>query len=203
MEHWGTNQDYVSSAIHTPSSFGATVNYGGRILANVSNEFHTYSVVWSPEKIEFSVDGAVHYTYNPEIKNDDTWPFYLDQYLLLNIAILPSIAPNFTSSAMEIDYVRVYQESTTSTDDLQDITTHSIYPNPFTHELNISTNQTTTTGNTIVNIYDLKGVLVGQQQVALNNGVFKLNQLGKLASGVYSVQYQINGTSYSHKVVKQ
>ena len=24
MEHWGSNQDYVSSAIHSPSSYGNT-----------------------------------------------------------------------------------------------------------------------------------------------------------------------------------
>jgi beta-glucanase (GH16 family) len=29
MEHWGDNQNYVSSAMHTPSSFGGTVNVGG------------------------------------------------------------------------------------------------------------------------------------------------------------------------------
>ena len=28
MEHWGNNQNYVQSAMHTPSSFGGTVNLG-------------------------------------------------------------------------------------------------------------------------------------------------------------------------------
>ncbi|HKK38661.1 MAG TPA: glycoside hydrolase family 16 protein, partial [Cryomorphaceae bacterium] len=28
MEHWGNNQNVVSAALHTPSSFGATENYG-------------------------------------------------------------------------------------------------------------------------------------------------------------------------------
>jgi|AntRauTorckE5430_2_1112549.scaffolds.fasta_scaffold06948_1 beta-glucanase (GH16 family) len=111
MEHWGDNQNFVQSALHTPSSFGDTFNKGGQNIATVSSDFHTYTMVWTPEEIAFSVNGVVHYTYNPPIKNSDTWPFDADQYLLLNIAIQPSIFPSFSSSAMEVDYIRVYQES--------------------------------------------------------------------------------------------
>lgn len=109
MEHWGSNQNYVSSAMHTPSSSGGTINHGGQSIATVSSQFHLYSLEWTPEKMVFSVDGNVHYTYNPVDKNSDTWPFNADQYLLLNIAIEPSIASSFVESAMEIDYVRIYQ----------------------------------------------------------------------------------------------
>jgi hypothetical protein len=109
MEHWGNNQNYVQSAMHTPSSFGGTVNIGGQIIATASSEFHIYTLDWTSEKMTFSVDGVVHYVYNPAVKNANTWPFNDPQYLLLNVAIEPSISPNFTQSAMEIDYVRVYQ----------------------------------------------------------------------------------------------
>ena len=30
MEHWGSNQNYVQSATHTPSSYGGTVNHGDK-----------------------------------------------------------------------------------------------------------------------------------------------------------------------------
>ena len=109
MEHWGSNQNYVSSAMHTPSSSGGTINHGGQSIATVSSQFHLYSLEWTPEKMIFSVDGNVHYTYNPVEKNSNTWPFNADQYLLLNIAIESSIASSFVESAMEIDYVRIYQ----------------------------------------------------------------------------------------------
>ncbi|HKL02086.1 MAG TPA: glycoside hydrolase family 16 protein, partial [Cryomorphaceae bacterium] len=36
MEHWGTNQNYVQAALHTPSSFGGTENHGGIELPDVS-----------------------------------------------------------------------------------------------------------------------------------------------------------------------
>lgn len=109
MEHWGSNQNYVQSALHTPSSSGNTQNHGGRRISTVSSEFHVYKLEWTADKMTFSVDDYVHYIYNPSAKNASTWPFNAQQYLLLNIAIEPSIASSFTSSAMEIDYIRIYQ----------------------------------------------------------------------------------------------
>ncbi len=105
----GSNQNFIQSAMHTPSSHGATVNHGGRTISTVSSEFHVYKLEWTPEKMTFSVDDYVHYIYNPQVKDASTWPFNSDQYLLLNVAIQSSIASGFTSSAMEIDYIRVYQ----------------------------------------------------------------------------------------------
>jgi len=109
MEHWGSNQNFVQSAMHTPSSHGGTINHGGQSIATVSSQFHIYAVEWTSEKMVFSVDDVVHYTYNPPTKDSSTWPFDADQYILLNIAVEPSIAGSFVQSAMEIDYVRVYQ----------------------------------------------------------------------------------------------
>ena len=88
MEHWGSNQNYVQSAIHTPSSHGGTVNLGGQYINTATTQFHIYTIDWSEEKMVFSVDGNVHYTYNPATKNSDTWPFDAKMYLLLNIAIV-------------------------------------------------------------------------------------------------------------------
>lgn len=130
MEHWGSNQDYVSSAIHTPSSFGGTVNNGGRMLPNASTNFHDYEMIWTPDYIEFRVDGVTHYTYEPEVKNSSTWPFDANQYLLLNVAILPSISPLFTESSLEIDYVRVYQAEALSTTTPELQANIKLYPNP-------------------------------------------------------------------------
>ena len=109
MEHWGNNQNYVQSAMHTPSSFGGTVNLGGQTIATASSDFHIYTLEWTAQKMVFSVDGVVHYTYNPTVKDATTWPFDAPQYILLNVAMQPSIDPSFIQSSMEIDYVRVYQ----------------------------------------------------------------------------------------------
>ena len=58
----------------------------------------------------FSVDGVEHYTYNPSTKNACEWPYDAEQYFLLNIAIEQGGA-DITETAMEIDYIRVYQNA--------------------------------------------------------------------------------------------
>ncbi len=130
MEHWGTNQDYVSSAIHTPSSHGGTQNVGGRTVSDVSNSFHVYALEWTEDKMVFSIDSVEHYTYEPAVKDMDTWPFDADQYILLNVAILPSIDANFTESAMVVDYVRVYQEPDPVGVETGAAPEFRLYPNP-------------------------------------------------------------------------
>lgn len=114
MEHWGGNQNYVQSALHTPSSYGGTSNVGGQYISNASTQFNVYTLEWTPEQMIFSVNGYVHYTYNPNPQNSETWPFDAPQYLLMNIAIESSITSSFTETEMEIDYVRVYEASTLS-----------------------------------------------------------------------------------------
>lgn len=111
--------NYIQSALHTPSSFGNTVNIGGTIANNLGNDFHIYSMNWSPYEISFLLDGVVFYTYNPAVKNASNWPFNQEQYLLLNIAmggVAGTIPSNFTQATMEIDYVRVYQNTLVDTE---------------------------------------------------------------------------------------
>jgi beta-glucanase (GH16 family) len=111
--------NYIQSAMHTPSSFGNTVDIGGVVVGdNIANNYHIYSMNWSPNQISFLLDGVVYYTYNPAVKNVSTWPFDKEQYFLLNIAmggIAGPIDPSFTQTAMDIDYIRVYQNITPDT----------------------------------------------------------------------------------------
>jgi len=134
MEHWGANQNYVQSALHTPSSYGGTSNVGGQYISNASTQFNVYTLEWTPEEMIFSINGYVHYTYNPNPQNSETWPFDAPQYLLLNIAIESSITSSFTETEMEIDYVRVFEASTLS-NQAETVPDHlsllQNYPNPF------------------------------------------------------------------------
>ncbi|SHI94480.1 glycoside hydrolase family 16 protein [Algibacter luteus] len=110
LEHWGKNQDYVSSAVHNGSGYGSDVkNIGGQNIKGASTKFHNYVLEWSKDKMIFSIDGVEHYKYQPTIKNSDTWPYDSDYYIILNIAIEPDIDPNFVESPMVVDYIRVYQ----------------------------------------------------------------------------------------------
>jgi beta-glucanase (GH16 family) len=106
--------DYVQSTLHTPSSNGNSVNHGSAIASDLQNSYHVYSMNWSPNQISFLLDGVVYYTYNPSVKNADTWPFDKEQYLLLNVAmggIAGNIPSNFNQASMQVDYVRVYQNT--------------------------------------------------------------------------------------------
>lgn len=110
--------NYVQSTLHTPSSYGNSVNSGGTIASDLANNYHVYSINWSPFQISFLLDNVVYYTYNPAVKNGSTWPFDKEQYLILNIAmggIAGNISPSFTQAAMLIDYVRVYQNTVVDT----------------------------------------------------------------------------------------
>lgn len=195
MEHGLGPTNHVSSAIHTPSSFGATVNYDSFILNDVANNFHVYSVNWSPNQITFLIDGVGFYTYNPANKNPDTWPFDLDQYLILNIAMggaAGSIDPNFIESRMIIDYVRVYQ-NLLDTNEL-DINQISIYPNPSSNYLNIESK----TSIDHLEIFNSMGQLV----LKVNHNKNQIVNIGNLNNGVYFLKiYSGNKTGTKKFVV--
>ena len=184
MEHWGYNQNYVSSAMHTPSSFGNTSDKGTQYVAGASTGFHTYALEWSDEKMVFSVDSIIHYTYEPSVQSPNTWPFDAPQYLLLNIAIQSSIDSSFTSSPMIVDYVRVYQSTSIGVTETS-VEASKFYPNPtngtarINHNLqNATLTISAATGVHILNIPDY--------QSGTN---FEVNDL---ASGWYT--YTIQGT---------
>jgi len=181
MEHWGSNQNYILSATHTPSSYGGTVNAGGRYIDNVSNQFHLYSLDWDEDKLTFAVDNQIHYVYEPSQQNWETWPFDLNQYLLLNVAILPEIIPTgFTQDAMEIDYVRVYQNN------LNDVSLDTadkikIAPIPTNDIIRISGIKT----STIYSILDYSGIILKKGLLNSNNHSINLTDL---STGMYFLQ---------------
>lgn len=197
IEHWGANQDYVASALHNRSSFANTVNKGGRNIQNASTEFHIYTLEWSATKMVFSVDGIQHYTYNPENKNIENWPYDAPQYLLFNVAILPNIAANFTESAMEIDYVRVYQESTASLFEVDNLIDVSVYPNPVRDKLTIK----------IPNLENVsKAVLysiTGKKLYTFNqNSRIETHDVSFLKTGIYLLKLEMNSDSKFIKIIK-
>lgn len=123
MEHVGKNHGVVHSSLHTPSSCGATVNTKTIKIAGVDTEFHEYEANWTKDKIEFSIDGNLFYTYEPPQKNSATWPFDQPFFIIINVAIgggfgsdpqyesdglKNGIDPSLTSARMEVDYIRIY-----------------------------------------------------------------------------------------------
>ena len=201
MEHWGNNQNYIQSAMHTPSSFGATLNLGGRTVSTASSAFHVYALEWSADKMVFSVDSIVHYTYNPSDKNASTWPFDSEQYLLMNVAIQNNISSNFSQSAMEVDYVRVYQETTSSVQSAYKSPSVKLYPNPFNHILTISVDANDME-DVEIEVQSLEGQVVYSTMVNLVDEKIEINGLEHLPSGIYFLRYTIEGVPMVVKAVK-
>tara|TARA_R110002073_G_scaffold145532_2_gene297650 strand:- start:14732 stop:16357 length:1626 start_codon:yes stop_codon:yes gene_type:complete len=197
IEHWGENQDFVQSAMHTPSSFGGTVNKGGRAIVGASTQFHIYTLEWSSEKMVFSVDGIVHYTYNPSTKDSSTWPFTGPQYILMNFAILPNIAGNFTESVLEVDYVKVFQESALSTANFDQVNKIHLYPNPIEGNLTIKVN-TEWSGNE-VRVYSILGKEVKRFVLKKSETSYDFSTLKE---GVYFMRFEADGKTYTKRVVK-
>jgi len=199
MEHWGTNQNFVQSAMHTPSSFGGTINKGGQIIPTASTEFHIYSLDWFVDKMVFSVDGRVHYTYKPEIYNAETWPYDKEQYLLLNFAIQSVIYSGFTQASMDIDYVRVYQEKTLSIKENATFKdSFRFSPNPVRDTLTVQIPADFLGAK--VSVFSLSG-----QEVAtfvLDETNINMEVSG-YKSGVYIIRFESGNKSYSYKIIKE
>ena len=201
MEHWGNNQNYIQSAMHTPSSFGATLNIGGRSVSTASSAFHVYALEWTADKMVFSVDSIVHYIYNPSDKNASTWPFDSEQYLLMNVAIQGNIFSGFTQAAMEVDYVRIYQEKTSRVQSAYKTHSVKVYPNPFAHNLTIAVDANDMQ-DVELEIQSLEGQVVYSTMVNLVDGKIEINGLDHLTAGLYFLRYSINGLPVVVRLVK-
>ena len=114
MEYVGRKPGEVFTSIHTRSSYGNTINTQTTPSPNIEDNFHVYAIEWNEYFIEFFLDENKVYTYSPQIKNKDTWPFNKPFFVILNLAIGGNfggpVANNITfPKDYFIDYVRVYQ----------------------------------------------------------------------------------------------
>ncbi len=125
MEHVGNNEGYVLGTCHSNVHNGTTDGGMGKTVyrEGVTDEFHLYSVEWTPDKITFLFDDEPYYTYqNPKYSqnNNNYYPYDQEFYIIMNIAMGGTLGgdidSNFTSAQMEIEYVRVYQKDYTNSD---------------------------------------------------------------------------------------
>ena len=56
--------NYIQSTLHTPSSFGNSINNGGIIASDLANNYHIYSLNWSPFQISFLLLPIIFYVYS-------------------------------------------------------------------------------------------------------------------------------------------
>lgn len=202
MEHWGTNQNHVSSATHTPSSFGGTVNTAGQFIATASTAFHVYTLDWYPDKLVFAVDGNEHFTYEPEVRDADTWPFDAPQYILFNVAMLSAVEPAFTESAMEIDYIRIYQSSNTTGIEQHDAHVLTAYPNPIGDMLQFEL-PSIPERSISIQVYDHQGKVVRSDSVNPSGRMVSVRELDSLPAGNYLARIEVGEQRYTLRFLKE
>lgn len=109
MEHLGRDLNKIYGTLHYPGRSGGNADGATKMITNATTEFHIYTLEWNASMIKISVDGEqIH-----SVANSNAIPFNHDFFLILNVAMGGNfggaIDPAFTSAAMEVDYVRVYQ----------------------------------------------------------------------------------------------
>jgi len=114
MEYVGKQPHVVHSSVHTSQSFGNTTNTKKTILNAIEEGFHTYKSVWSKDQIEFYIDNQSVYTFSPDVKTKESYPFNKPFYIILNLAIGgnfggPEVDDSIFPRQFVIDYVKVYR----------------------------------------------------------------------------------------------
>ncbi|MBI3138381.1 MAG: family 16 glycosylhydrolase [Sphingobacteriales bacterium] len=109
MEHRGNQLNTIFGTLHHPGHSGGNGDGATVAVPNVTTEFHRYAVEWTVSSIKFFVDDVVFYSFG----NTGSLPFNQNFFVILNVAMGGSfggaVDPGFSSAAMEIDYIRVYQ----------------------------------------------------------------------------------------------
>ena len=114
LEYVGREPHQVYTTLHTQDSHGNSVNSKKTEIKNIEEGFHVYAIEWTKEKIEFFVDDVSIYTFKPEVKNEDIWPFNQPFYFIINTAVGGNFGGHDVDDSIfpqqfVIDYVRVYQ----------------------------------------------------------------------------------------------
>ncbi len=115
MENVGRMPNRGFGTIHGPGysggqSFGGTYDFSQA----VADTFHTFSVQWSPDHIEWFVDGIKFHDASPADVTPNQWVFNHPFSLLMNVAVGGNFggavsADTVFPQSMKVDYLRVYQ----------------------------------------------------------------------------------------------
>lgn len=117
MEHVNAeNRTY--GTIHWQGTNGQYASYGGNTAVGVT-AFHIYAIEWTASSIKWFVDGVQFHEASILNSVNGTNEFHNNFFLILNMAIGGNW-PGFTvnngalPASMYIDYVKVYQQGTTT-----------------------------------------------------------------------------------------
>ena len=165
-------------------------------IQDSSGEFHIYSLIWTENVIKILLDDVVFF----ERENTQEIPYDNHHYLLLNIAmggnLGGAIPSNFNNATMEIDYVRVYEESSLSSSN-STLNELIIYPNPTKDKLILKTPSHLIGSN--VNMYSTLGQSLSNFTLDEVNTSIDLSSFKK---GIYLLKFQTDNGSFVKEIIK-
>jgi len=175
--------------------------YGGTITCDVQ-QYHVYSIEWNENAIKWFLDGTKYWEGNIKDSINSTGEFHKPFYLMLNLAIGGSWpgspdASTLFPDTMSVDYVRVYQEKTTSISLNRTNETIQISPNPTNDVLTIRIPQLYRSGD--LKIVDIKGTECLNRHV--DDAITQL-AVGHLSKGIYFLKFRKDILSFTQKFIK-
>lgn len=117
MENVGFDPKTLFFTIHTLDNNHAKGNeiQASLPVENVYEDFHLYTLDWTPKSLVLSFDGREVLRYDKTVNSMGSWPFFNPMYLILNVAIggewggAKGIDDAIFPRRMLVDYVRVYK----------------------------------------------------------------------------------------------
>jgi beta-glucanase (GH16 family) len=118
MENIGREPSIIHGTVHGPAtgSSGITATYTLPDGRRFSDDFHTFTLVWDPQSMEFFVDDVpYHRVTAASLPQGVRWVWDTPFFLLLNVAVggtwpgYPDATSTFPQT-MTVDYVRVYRD---------------------------------------------------------------------------------------------
>lgn len=118
MEHVGYIPDSIYASTHCQKYYFkiGTQKTKGIYVPSCDEEFHTYTMEWTPEIISMFCDTIKYFSFKNEHKTFEEWPFDKPFYLILNVAVggswgaVMGVDSTAFPQEMTVDYVRFYQK---------------------------------------------------------------------------------------------
>lgn len=114
LEYVGRDPHQVYTTLHTQDGHGDRGHGKRTEIHEIEQGFHVFAVDWSKDKMDFFVDEKLVFTYNPQPKNEDSWPYNQPFYIIVNMAVGgnfggPDVDDTIFPQSFIVDYIRVYQ----------------------------------------------------------------------------------------------
>jgi len=199
MEQNGWNKTNLIGHLHySNSNTNSYQNEGGTTyVANSSGEYHIYSLIWTENTIQILLDDVVFF----ERENTQEIPYDNHHYLLLNIAmggnLGGAIPSNFNNATMEIDYVRVYEESSLSSSN-STLNELIIYPNPTENSIKVKVPPDLIGTN--LKIYSSLGRKLASYTLSSTDSLFDISSF---KSGIYFLRFESKLGVYTKEIIKK